>query len=200
MQVKYENMKERILDVAAQQLLRGGYERLNFGKIADELGTTRANLHYHFKNKENLALEVFKGYEIEKTALYSKFRDQSKGNYVNFFREIEDFLWAPISQNKERGRVVIIEIISDASLPQEIAKMCQELFEKLGEIIKSVIQDGVDSGKIKKKIDVDKEAVRAHTLMVGVFTAEHYYQCDADAKEKLGSILLEWADSLKKSD
>ena len=52
------HMRESILKIAEEQMMAGGYGTLSFGEIAKELSTTRANLHYHFKNKETLAVEV----------------------------------------------------------------------------------------------------------------------------------------------
>ena len=57
---KMRVMKNAILKRAEQQLMGGGYDKLNFATIARDLNTTRANLHYHFKNKETLAIEVTK--------------------------------------------------------------------------------------------------------------------------------------------
>ena len=39
-------MKDEILKLAQQQMKEGGYENLNFAKIAEDLSTTRANLHH----------------------------------------------------------------------------------------------------------------------------------------------------------
>jgi len=191
-------MKNRILDLATQQLLMGGYDKLNFAKIADKLNTTRANLHYHFKNKENLAKKVFVRYESGTIALYSDLRDQFKGDYVGFFKEIESTFWDEPYLNREGGRYIIIEIVSDADLPEPIAKMCRELYGNIQEIIRTVIQDGVDSHQIKKKIDVNREATRALVIMVGMFTSGHYFRSNDKAKEMLNSLLLDWANSLKR--
>ena len=55
-------LREDILEKAICQLRRGGYSQLNFASLSKELGTTRANIHYHFSNKENLAKEALETY------------------------------------------------------------------------------------------------------------------------------------------
>ena len=45
-------MRAEILKIAEDQMKAGGYEQLNFAVIANDLKTTRANLHYHFKNRD----------------------------------------------------------------------------------------------------------------------------------------------------
>jgi AcrR family transcriptional regulator len=55
-------MRDEIKDVATRLLITNGYRGLRFGDIAEELGTTRANIHYHFGTKENLVEEVIEEY------------------------------------------------------------------------------------------------------------------------------------------
>lgn len=55
-------MRNDIKMIARQLLIMHGYRGLRFSDIADELGTTRANIHYHFGTKENLVEEVIAAY------------------------------------------------------------------------------------------------------------------------------------------
>lgn len=55
-------MRQRIKRVAAELLVRHGYRGLRFGDIAERLGTTRANIHYHFGTKQKLVEEVVEDY------------------------------------------------------------------------------------------------------------------------------------------
>ena len=190
-------MKEKILDIASQQLLIGGYNKLSFAKIADELKTTKANIHYHFKNKENLALEVFIRFEKEILALYCDFQKQYKYDYIGFFHELEDSIWEPSQSNLKGGKVVIFELISDADLPEQLAELCRKLHEKLRKIVRDVIQDGIDCGQIDKKFDADREALRAFVLTTGMFTNGHYFESSDQFKEQLNGILRDWVISLK---
>ncbi|MAM71668.1 MAG: hypothetical protein CMP91_11055 [Gammaproteobacteria bacterium] len=192
-------MKKKILKIAKKQLLVGGYGKLNFANIADDLNTTRANLYYHFKDKENLALEVFKEYEIEMITQYNDLRNQSKNNYVDFFIMIEKLSWNfHAEKHKSGSKAVIIELVFDADLPKRIEKMCRELYEKLRKIVGGVLQDGLDCGMIKKKIDVDREATRALAIMVGMFTSRHHFHFNKKSKEQLNGLLIDWAISLNK--
>lgn len=51
-------MRERIKSLAAMLLIKHGYRGVSFGHIAEGLSTTRANIHYHFGNKNALVEEV----------------------------------------------------------------------------------------------------------------------------------------------
>ncbi len=51
--------REEILEVARHLFISRGVDAVSYGDIAKEVGTTRANLHYHFGNKSELMTEVF---------------------------------------------------------------------------------------------------------------------------------------------
>jgi TetR/AcrR family transcriptional regulator, transcriptional repressor for nem operon len=63
-------MRNRIKAVAAELLVKHGYRGLRFGDIAARLGTTRANIHYHFGTKQRLVEEVIDDYVRETVARF----------------------------------------------------------------------------------------------------------------------------------
>ncbi|WP_291772831.1 TetR/AcrR family transcriptional regulator [Castellaniella sp.] len=69
--IKQPDMRERIKLLAAKLLIKHGCRGVSFGDIADRLSTTRANIHYHFGNKNSLVEEVTDEYV---TATLAKFR------------------------------------------------------------------------------------------------------------------------------
>lgn len=54
--------RQAIKDRALELLVRHGYRGASFGDIAQDLGTTRANIHYHFGGKQALVEEVLNDY------------------------------------------------------------------------------------------------------------------------------------------
>jgi TetR/AcrR family transcriptional repressor of nem operon len=56
------DMRQAIKNSALELLVRHGYRGTSFGDIAQELGTTRANIHYHFGGKQALVEEVLGDY------------------------------------------------------------------------------------------------------------------------------------------
>ncbi len=55
-------MTGAIKNVATELLIKHGYRGLRFGDVAAQLGATRANIHYHFGNKQKLVDEVLDDY------------------------------------------------------------------------------------------------------------------------------------------
>ena len=51
-------MRDHIKRLATRLFTLGGYRGVSFGDLTEELGTTRANIHYHFGSKSGLAEEV----------------------------------------------------------------------------------------------------------------------------------------------
>jgi TetR/AcrR family transcriptional regulator, transcriptional repressor for nem operon len=54
--------RQAIKNSALELLVRHGYRGTSFADIAQELGTTRANIHYHFGGKQALVEEVLGDY------------------------------------------------------------------------------------------------------------------------------------------
>lgn len=54
--------RQAIKDTALELLVRRGYRGTSFGDISAALSTTRANIHYHFGNKQALVEEVLDDY------------------------------------------------------------------------------------------------------------------------------------------
>lgn len=55
-------MRDRIKSVATDMFMQHGYNGVSFLDIGKVLGITHSNIHYHFKNKASLALEVIQDY------------------------------------------------------------------------------------------------------------------------------------------
>ena len=65
------NLRDKAKLKASELLILHGYNGFSFGLLASDIATTRANLHYHFKNKQALVEEIIDDYA---TATTIKFR------------------------------------------------------------------------------------------------------------------------------
>lgn len=54
------NRKQEILDVARQEYIQNGSTGVSLQTVADEVGVTKAMIHYYYDTKENLYRKVFK--------------------------------------------------------------------------------------------------------------------------------------------
>jgi len=60
--------RERIRAVAEDFYVLRGYEGFSFGDIAQAVGTTRANIHHHFGNKQRLMAELIERFATDAEA------------------------------------------------------------------------------------------------------------------------------------
>lgn len=188
-------MKNEILKAAERQLMGGGYDKLNFGTIAKELNTTRANLHYHFKNKESLAIEVAKEYGIRNIGQLSSLRKAFTGNFLGFFKMIENSFWEHDNGvNKTR---FCTTLTTDPDLPESLVKLSLEFYNKTEQIYTDVIQDAIDNGEIRDTIDAKREAMRVHVIVIGIMTCGQHLLKSEQPTEQLRGLLVDWANSLK---
>lgn len=88
-------MRERIKTVAADLLIRHGYRGASFGDVAEALSTTRANIHYHFGNKNALIEEVIEDYVRSTVA-------QFHAVWTNNHSSLNEKIDATIAFNRER--------------------------------------------------------------------------------------------------
>ncbi len=57
-----QGMRDRLKEVSEELLTKRGYHAVTFREIAEVVSTTRANMHYHFTNKDTLIEEVLADY------------------------------------------------------------------------------------------------------------------------------------------
>jgi len=192
-------MRDAILEKAEQQLMLGGYDKLNFANIAKELNTTRANLHYHFKNKETLAIEVVRRYSAGYTVEFERLRKSFNGNISGFFQAVEDMMWmlSDDDGNDDSKPATCINLVADPEIPEAIAKASREAYNQIESTLKGVIQDAIDNQEIRLDLDAQREANRCHVLMMGISGCGQHLLSVGEAKQKFGGIIMDWVNSLK---
>lgn len=56
--LEHDDRRDRIIAVAQQAFARSPYESVSIRELAEAAGTTRTNLHYYFRTKRDLYVEV----------------------------------------------------------------------------------------------------------------------------------------------
>ena len=88
-------MRSRIEALAQELLVKYGVRGCTFNEIAEELGITRANVHYHFGNKSDLVDEVIARYITDMT-------ERFRLVWVAADRSISDKIEGTIALNRAR--------------------------------------------------------------------------------------------------
>lgn len=87
-------MRDKIKAVATGLLIRNGFQGFRFRDIAESLGTTRANIHYYYGSKSNLADEVIIDY-VEQTLANWEANWKSE-------RSLQDKIISMMESNRQR--------------------------------------------------------------------------------------------------
>lgn len=169
----------------------GGYDKLNFATIANELETTRANIHYHFKNKESLAVEVTRRYSERHREEFRALCLSYEQDFAGLFSAIDDGFWID-----ENVLVMCNMLAADPEIPEAILALTKKLYQDIERLIIDAIQHAVDSKQIRADIVVVREAARVHVLIMGIISAAQHMPDFRQAKHQLSGLLIDWANSL----
>lgn len=147
-----DHMRQRIEATALDLLVCHGVRGVSFGTIAGILGTTRANIHYHYGNKDTLVDEVIENYvartvddmcgvwtdparhfadKIEAIAAFNLAR------YEKFNSEVQGRNWSLITRMRADA-----DALSERSL-QNVRRFTSELLEAVMVGTRQAIDAGV---------------------------------------------------------
>ncbi len=160
-------MKDKILKLAQQQMKDGGYENLSFAKIAEDLSTTRANLHHHFKNKEGLALQATQHYIDETRDNLMTLMNNNKGNFAGFLNDLEDFFIKDMQVNGCRGSCVCSQLVREPDIPDSILKLAHNHFDTLKRSFEVMIKESQEHGLIVKSISATELSYLSMSMLMG---------------------------------
>ena len=157
-------MRQRIKSLAAKLLIKHGYRGVSFGDIADALSTTRANIHYHFGNKNSLVEEVLDEYV---KATLARFHSIWTDRDTSLDRKLE----ATIAFNRQRynefnvggdhglswSLVVRMRADSDALSPRSVASV-QGFASEMSNVIRAGISNAVDRHELSPDTPIEEVA------------------------------------------
>ncbi|MEM8863594.1 MAG: TetR/AcrR family transcriptional regulator [Chloroflexota bacterium] len=161
-------MKNEILDLAQKQLKLGGYDKLNFASIADELEITRANIHHHFKNKEGLAIEATEAYMAESLGFMAELAQKHLGDFPSYLADLEQLVIQRIRQRGRVGACVCTQLIRESDIPQSLKDRAQAYFDQKLERFKHMIIESQSNRTIDPSVSPDHLALLASAMVLGI--------------------------------
>ncbi len=143
---KLDRKKEEILDAAMHCLARYGIIKTTLDDIARLVGINKATLYYYYKNKEAIFIDAL---EREALGLMEQVQKHFKKNWgakermYSFLRTYHNYL---------RTRVEILELNARAMVDNHafIRKMHKRMRDKNIDLMKEIIQQGINSGEFRK--------------------------------------------------
>ncbi len=182
-------MREEILKIAQEQMKAGGYSHLSFGAIASELSTTRANLHYHFKNKETLAIEVTKRFVADQEADILKAAAQFPGDFPKLIAAMEAWLWSHRESNGAVGSCVCEQIIRQPEVPESLLNLAKRHFNVFRSIIVEQVIESQKAGTLCPKTDPKQISREAGCIMFGLGQMSLFLEDEAEVDQVKGTLI-----------
>lgn len=141
MQIKKDEVRLKILEIAADEFLKRGYENASMRMIARKAHTTQGNIYHYFPNKEMLLEEILLPtienieYRISKHIENEKANPLTKEQALEKLKELEtDFDNSEFSCFFDRKVVILLKLESSHLLErkenilQSLTRHLQEYF------------------------------------------------------------------------
>ncbi|GLU53799.1 TetR/AcrR family transcriptional regulator [Dyadobacter frigoris] len=149
--------KEKIVELATDLILAGGYPSLSYQQISSKLGIKNAAIHYHYPSKEDLGVEVVRK-EIER---FDDFMAAVSG--FGQWEKLEAFMLNYRKYLENENRICMIGACASdyREIPEQIQSTAAEYFQ----IVKNWFTDLLESGRSEKAFYFRGEAANKASLI-----------------------------------
>ena len=136
----------RILDAAERMLQVRGYNGFSYGDVAEELGITRAAMHYHFKGKAELGQALIERYATRFAAALDAL-DETAPDAAAKLRGYADLYLDVIT----RDRMCLCGMLAAEyrTLPEPLQVSVSAFFDTNTGWLRGVLQQGSTEGSLR---------------------------------------------------
>ena len=146
--------REKVLEAAAGIFGRAGFQSTSVDEILEAAGVAPSNFYYHFKSKEELALEVLDGF-------FERFRQMMGPILMNRsltapekLEKIHGYFMAKLSQNGCCGGCPLGNLAQEMSdIHPEFRKRLSAFFNEAVDGIAGVVSEGIQSGHFRPALE-----------------------------------------------
>jgi len=159
-----DNTRERLLDQAERLFAMKGFEAVSVREITGAAGSNLAAVNYHFGNKMNLYMQVFRERWVHRTRrIRQSFARRLSGRSAPSLQEVvhamaRAFLDGPLTDEERRHHVMLMQ--RELSQPTEALKMVVE------EVMRPHQQDLIELIRPRLPAGVDEERLRLCVLSI----------------------------------
>lgn len=190
--------KEEILHLADLQLRTGGYDSLSFREIAEELGITKANVHHHFKSKENLALQVAQNYIAKDLREIKDVATKHGHNFLSCITELEELFWRKAKEVKSCSICVCTQLAHFDNVPESLQKISDQHFQEILMLMSNICINAEKTGQFREGIKGVDVGTQVGIFMQGVMSMGSALPSVEVAEQMMRGQAVKWARSLIK--
>ena len=157
-QLEIEHREQEILRVAARIFLEEGYHGLNMDQIAHEIGCSKGTVYGHFRNKEDILMEMASRGVDKRAEMFSRaaaYSGRPRERMAVLGMSVELFVRA-FPQYFASEIILRTETLREKAAPerQEFMRDCES---RCMQIVAGLVRDGVAAGDLKLPEDVTSE-------------------------------------------
>jgi TetR/AcrR family transcriptional regulator, transcriptional repressor for nem operon len=161
-------VKEKIINSAIVQLRQGGYAEVSFAKVAEELSISRANIHHHFVDKENLVLAILDQFVDTMSHQFSELAASLNGDVKAFVSAIENRV---LNFNKENPGCSVCPCIplltGSEKIPEKVRDKARQHYINMTAFFVDLIEKSIDKKQIKTVRTATELGGELTTLLAG---------------------------------
>jgi AcrR family transcriptional regulator len=168
-QSKGERTRERVLDVAYQSIVEKGFAATSIEELVEAAGITKSGFFYHFRDKNDLARELFERFLAEDQGiidtLESRARElsddplQSMLIFLNLYAQMMDDM-----ETLHPGCMVASVAYQERMFDAELKRMNVEYLLRMRERFRDWFTE--ISAKYPLGLDVDRDALADHLTTI----------------------------------
>lgn len=162
-----DNKKQEILQTAYRLIRTNGFDSFSYHDLSKAVGITKASIHYHFQNKEELGLAIcdviIQQFKWLQTAVENKSTAREKFDlYVETISaQVEDGLMCPISSLQAEYSI----------LPDSMKRKIKDITHTELNMVAGILQQGLDQGEFH----FEGEALDQAALLVTAYKSATLY-------------------------
>lgn len=164
---KAERTRQYIIEKTAAHFNKTGYENTSISEICGLTGLTKGSIYGNFKDKEELAAEVFlyNASNVKRIADHVFSKGGSSASQLKKWLDHYRRNWSEIISKGGCPMLNAAVEVDDSST--HLRKRVRLAFKVWKKMIREVIENGVESGEFKKKTEPEKYASLIVMLLEG---------------------------------
>jgi AcrR family transcriptional regulator len=185
--------QKQIVSAARRLIVKYGSEHVTVRRMAKEIGVSEGAIYRHFRSKRDILSFLID--DIEETLIGDIKKNTNKDSAT--LTVLENIIIDHISSIQQRKGVsfqVIAEIISLGD--KMLNKKIYNVIERYIELIKNILESGIEKGYIRKDADLDSASLLFFSMtqgLVNLWALSHY---GFDLQLKYKSVWLVYCQSI----
>ncbi|WP_069130144.1 TetR/AcrR family transcriptional regulator [Rhodohalobacter halophilus] len=150
------SLREEILDVSKELLLKHGFSKMSMRKIAKKANVTATSIYLHFKNKDDLLLALVEESIAKLNLVLRNSLDESVSPVAQLESLADAYVDYALENPQEYEIIYMVRPEEMPKYPREKFQQVRQIYELLAGIIRK--------GQEQQLFDVEDPLVSAYTL------------------------------------